>query len=148
MKNGCVFDIPFEQLQNSGIGSKKVHSLDCVELVDKSKLLGFTLYLKTRCRGHSLIFLELVNHFMDVSRPLPDIPELEPYRHLDSTTREWDKENSRLERLWRDMLYEEYEALVEASLQAVESYPFLNPRLVKKKGWKHAGDGKHWYQIG
>jgi len=43
---------------------------------------------------------ELYQHYMDITRPLPDIPEFEPYRHLDPTTREWDKKHNRPKDFW------------------------------------------------
>jgi len=41
--------------------------------------------------------------YMDISQPLPDIPVLEQYRHLDPTTAEYDRRNARPPRFWRDM---------------------------------------------
>jgi len=41
--------------------------------------------------------------FMDVNLPLPDLPELELYRHLDPTTAAYDNKTGRPERYWRDM---------------------------------------------
>ncbi|MEJ2044932.1 MAG: hypothetical protein P8X89_16825, partial [Reinekea sp.] len=94
------------------------------------------------------VLWEYLQHFMDVSRPLPDVPQLEPYRHLDPTTREWDKKHNRPPRLWRDMTQEEYRQLIDASIEAAKIYPFLAPDEVKAQDWKPAGDGKHWYQLG
>ncbi|KMQ76744.1 hypothetical protein [Marinobacter subterrani] len=50
---------------------------------------------------HSTQKVELYAHwdelqrYMDVSQPLPDIPALEPYRHLDPTTAEYDAAGKR-----------------------------------------------------
>ncbi|MCG7198097.1 hypothetical protein MD273_00020 [Marinobacter pelagius] len=50
---------------------------------------------------HSTLKHELYAHwdelqrYMDVSQPLPDIPALEPYRHLDPTTAEYDAAGKR-----------------------------------------------------
>ena len=85
---------------------------------------------------------------MDVSRPLPDIPMFEPYRHLDPTTIEWNKKHNRPPRLWRDMDPEEYRKLKWDSVDAAKTYPFTDEGKVKELGWKPAGDGKHWYQLG
>lgn len=41
------------------------------------------------------IWWELLQSFMDVTNPLPDIPELEPLRPYDPTTIEWDRKNKR-----------------------------------------------------
>jgi hypothetical protein len=47
-----------------------------------------------------------IQWFMDVSLPLPDIAELELYRHLDPFTAEYDKKTGRPERYWRDMSFD------------------------------------------
>lgn len=40
---------------------------------------------------------------MDVTRPLPDFPVLEPHRYKDPVTAEHDQKTVRPERYWRDM---------------------------------------------
>ncbi len=45
---------------------------------------------------------EVLQQMMDVSLPLPDIPELEPVRHLDPTTRAWDEEHGRDPNYWKN----------------------------------------------
>lgn len=94
------------------------------------------------------IWWEIWQHFMDVSRPLPDIPMFEPYRHLDPTTIEWDKKHNRPPRLWRDMDLVEFQKLKSESIKAAKQYPFTDEDRVDEIGWKPAGDGKHWYQLG
>ncbi|WP_248298601.1 hypothetical protein [Pseudoalteromonas arctica] len=54
---------------------------------------------------YCLLFWERLVRFMDNTKPLPDIPEYEGYRHLDSITAEFDKHNNRLEVYWRDMSF-------------------------------------------
>ena len=46
---------------------------------------------------------ELVQQFMDISQPLPDTPEFEPFRHLDPVTAEWDKHHNRPPKLYAQM---------------------------------------------
>ena len=41
--------------------------------------------------------------YMDSTAPLPDIPLLEPHRHEDPVTAEYDKQTGRDPRYWRDM---------------------------------------------
>ena len=52
---------------------------------------------------YCLLFWERLVRFMDNTKPLPDIPEYEGYRHLDPITAEFDKHNNRPEVYWRDM---------------------------------------------
>lgn len=94
---------------------------------------------------------EIIQHYMDVTRPLPDVPHFEPFRHLDPVTKTWDEEHQRPRWLWRDMNPEEYLQLALASSKAAQAYPFdllHDPDPDKVKAWKPAGDGKHWYQLG
>ncbi len=61
--------------------------------------IGFESYNKSE------IFMkwEMIQQFMDVSKPLPDVPELEPFRHLDPVTAEWDKQHNRPPDLYEKM---------------------------------------------
>ncbi|HEA52749.1 hypothetical protein LCGC14_1156690 [marine sediment metagenome] len=71
--------------------------------------VSYKLQLRHRYSGwqtavaevHSTLKVELYAHwdelqrYMDVTQPLPDIPALEPYRHLDPTTAEFDAAGKR-----------------------------------------------------
>ncbi|MFW3615678.1 hypothetical protein [Billgrantia antri] len=48
---------------------------------------------------------DMLCRYMDVSQPLPDIPRLEPFRHLDPTTRAYDEagKRGRPATYWRDL---------------------------------------------
>ena len=94
------------------------------------------------------IWWEIWQQFMDVSRPLPDIPMFEPYRHLDPTTIEWDRKHGRPPNYWENLDKETFDKLVKKSTEAATNYPFTDEGKVKDMGWKPAGDGKHWYQLG
>tara|TARA_B000000557_G_scaffold190391_1_gene156076 strand:+ start:468 stop:1634 length:1167 start_codon:yes stop_codon:yes gene_type:complete len=48
-------------------------------------------------------FWDFIQNYMDVTRPLPDIPALEAYRHLDPVTADHDRKNKRSARHGRDM---------------------------------------------
>ncbi|ABA90066.1 hypothetical protein Pcar_2831 [Syntrophotalea carbinolica DSM 2380] len=50
---------------------------------------------------------EYYQQFMDISLPLPDTPDFEPYRHLDPTTAAHDKEHNRPPNFWRNMSLEQ-----------------------------------------
>lgn len=92
---------------------------------------------------------ELLTHYMDITRPLPDIPIFEPFRHLDPTTKEWDKKHNRPETVWLNMPEEEYRSLTSAAMKVAQHYPVdANQDSEDLKNWKPAGDGKHWYQLG
>ncbi len=55
-----------------------------------------------------LRFWNMVQRYMDISQPLPDILVLEPARQRDPTTIAYDKEHNRKSRYWRDMTDEEF----------------------------------------
>ncbi|PCF93427.1 hypothetical protein CPA45_22440 [Vreelandella nigrificans] len=63
---------------------------------------------------------DMLQRYMDVSQPLPDVPELEPFRHLDPTTKAYDEagKRGRPATYWRDLYAnsseEELKALREA----------------------------------
>lgn len=48
-------------------------------------------------------YWQFLQNYMDVTKPLPDIPALEEYRHLDPVTAEYDRKTNRPECYWRDM---------------------------------------------
>ncbi len=67
---------------------------------------------------------EWIQQYMDTSMPLPDLPELEPYRHLDPTTAAWDKAHKRPPHYWRDMDIETFKKKHKAGIKAVENFPW------------------------
>ncbi|WP_431024830.1 hypothetical protein [Halomonas sp. H5] len=60
---------------------------------------------------------DMLQRYMDVSQPLPDIPQVEPFRHLDPTTRAHDEagKRGRPTTYWRDL----YARASEAELKAL-----------------------------
>ncbi|MEP1213542.1 MAG: hypothetical protein ABJM11_08120 [Marinobacter sp.] len=46
---------------------------------------------------------DMLQRYMDVSQPLPDMPRLEPFRHQDPVTAEYDQKTGRNPRFWRDL---------------------------------------------
>ena len=56
-------------------------------------------------REECLAFWDTLQRYMDVSQPLPELPLLEQFRHLDPTTAAHDKLSNRPPRRWRDTKY-------------------------------------------
>ncbi|RKR78583.1 hypothetical protein [Marinobacter nauticus] len=48
-------------------------------------------------------YWDFIQNYMDITRPLPELPLLEQYRHLDPTTAKHDQATGRPSRYWRDM---------------------------------------------
>lgn len=67
---------------------------------------------------------EFLQQYMDISMPLPDVPSLEPYRHLDPTTAAYDKQHSRPPHYWRDIDMNQLEKERQEGIQAIEDYPW------------------------
>jgi|GEM_PF-1656023 len=67
------------------------------------------LLTATTNREDVLAYWDLVRQYMDVTKPLPDIPLFEAWRHLDPTTAEYDRKKGRDPQYWRNMDEEDYE---------------------------------------
>ncbi|MDN3555371.1 hypothetical protein [Halomonas maura] len=79
---------------------------------------------------------DMLQRYMDVSQPLPDVPRLEPFRDRDPVTAEHDRQTGRDPRYWRDLDIEAWkEGEGAALLKAQMDYPWqeqqcrLTPRL-------------------
>ena len=65
----------------------------------------------------------LIQRFMDVSKPLPDIPLFEAFRQLDPTTKDYDQKTGRPEHYWRDMDIKEGKRLHNDSYKRIRAFP-------------------------
>ncbi|MDP4546816.1 hypothetical protein Q9245_03490 [Marinobacter sp. MDS2] len=54
-------------------------------------------------KSEVLALWDVLQTYMDVTQPLPDVPRLEPFRHLDPVTAEHDERTGRNPRFWRDL---------------------------------------------
>ncbi|WP_286222310.1 hypothetical protein [Marinobacter apostichopi] len=61
-------------------------------------------------KGEVLALWDMLQRYMDVTEPLPDMPRLEPFRHLDPVTRDHDSKTNRNPRYWRDLDLEAWKA--------------------------------------
>ncbi|MGR2740219.1 hypothetical protein ACUY1T_17380 [Billgrantia sp. Q4P2] len=72
---------------------------------------------------------DMLQRYMDMSQPMPDVPRLEPFRHLDPTTAEHDRQTGRDPRYWRDLDLEAWKAGEGAAhLKAQIDYPWSRQR--------------------
>ncbi|MDX5385462.1 MAG: hypothetical protein LPK15_10965 [Alteromonadaceae bacterium] len=77
---------------------------------------------------------DFLQNFMDVSRPLPEFPVLEPHRHKDPITAEDDRRSGRPERYWRDMDDKTFKQKEDEMLSRVLSINTeQRPNLMAKK---------------
>ncbi|MGR2738694.1 hypothetical protein ACUY1T_09615 [Billgrantia sp. Q4P2] len=63
---------------------------------------------------------DMLQRYMDVSQPLPDIPQVEPFRHLDPTTKAYDEagKRGRPATYWRDLYANSSDAELKALREA------------------------------
>jgi hypothetical protein len=74
---------------------------------------------------------DFIQNYMDVSRPLPDLPQYEEYRHLDPTTAEYDRRTGRDPRFWIDMDDATFKQVVREMHQRVANIDtFQRPNLM------------------
>jgi hypothetical protein len=76
---------------------------------------------------------DFIQNYMNVSRPLPDLPQYEEYRHLDPTTAEYDRLTGRNPRFWIDMDDATFKQVVKEMHQRVDSIDtFQRPNLMAR----------------
>jgi hypothetical protein len=72
-----------------------------------------------------LAFWDTLQRYMDVTQPLPELPILEQFRHLDPTTAEHDRKTGRNPRHWRDMDYTIWEKRGRGErMKRIDGYPW------------------------
>jgi hypothetical protein len=73
---------------------------------------------------------DMLGRYMDVSQPLPDIPRLEPFRHLDPTTKAFDEagKRGRPASYWRDLY-------AKASEQELKQWREEHRKVVDAAPW-------------
>lgn len=74
---------------------------------------------------------EYMLRFVDNSLPLPDVPELERYRHLDDVTVKFDKEKNRPKYYWRLMHKEQQDKIEENIEEDLNNFSFDNALKIK-----------------
>ena len=87
------------------------------------------LLAATTNREDVLAYWDLIRQYMDVTKPLPDIPLFEAYRRLDFTTRAYDEKKGRDPLHWRNMNEEDYEAFNRENRTALANHSW---RLCKQ----------------
>ncbi|MCZ4323706.1 hypothetical protein [Pseudomonas anguilliseptica] len=89
---------------NSGFAIWLHHRYTSVEVFLGAKIQSLGMSLE-----EALAFWDTLQRYMDVTQPLPELPILEQFRHLDATTAVHDQQQKRDPRRWRDMPYKVWE---------------------------------------
>lgn len=98
---------------NSGFAIWLHHRYCDVQVALGGKLQSLGMNLE-----ESLAFWDSLQRYMDVTQPLPDLPLLEQFRHLDPVTAAHDQQQGRPPRRWRDMPYRAWERRGRAETMA------------------------------
>ena len=89
---------------NSGFAIWLHHRYTSVEVFLGAKIQSLGMNLE-----EALAFWDTLQRYMDMTQPLPELPILEQFRHLDPTTAAHDQQHKRDPRRWRDMPYRAWE---------------------------------------
>ncbi|MFT7528713.1 MAG: hypothetical protein ACI9LY_003876 [Arenicella sp.] len=117
----------------------------------KSGVLYYTLFLAHRDNSklwfaygdetgiQQDIFMkwEHIQQYMDASQPLPDVPELEPFRHLDEVTAGWDKQHQRPPKLFEEMTDRTFSKYINKILDYSNGFNWGETReSAIRRGWQ------------
>ncbi|UTW09893.1 hypothetical protein KDW96_10475 [Pseudomonas benzenivorans] len=73
----------------------------------------------------ALAFWDCLQRYMDISQPLPELPVLEQFRHLDPVTAEHDRQSKHDPRRWRDMPYRAWQDRGQSeAMKRNQNYPW------------------------
>ena len=73
----------------------------------------------------ALAFWDCLQRYMDISQPLPELPVLEQFRHLDPTTAAHDRQSKREARYWREMPYRAWQGRGQhETMKRNQKYPW------------------------
>jgi hypothetical protein len=119
---GELFEAPFSEFDAwwdiVHIGNGGTYPI--LKIVHRYREIAFTMNsgFLTGVNKKELYSIWLVlQRYMDVSQPLPDLPIFEPYRELDPVTAEFDRDSGRDPRRWRNSSYEQWQATEEKALE-------------------------------
>jgi len=131
-KNGTIGELtaPFHEFDAYVISSpdRQGLPLNVLELTHRYRDIRFNLapilHQSDDANEHFALW-DYLQNYMDVSRPLPDIPYLEQFRHLDPTTAEHDRRTGRDPRYWVDMDDDTFKAKIKEVLAGIRNIDTL-----------------------
>jgi len=86
---------------------------------------------------------EEIQHFMDIAKPLPDIPTYDFAREHDPVSAAYDKKNHRPKDYWKNCDLKEFQKMELASIKAGETFPWGQTReQAINSGWQPSGFGE------
>jgi hypothetical protein len=139
-KNGTIGELtaPFHEFDAylSSSPDRQGLPMNLLHLAHRYRDIHFTLaqllHQSDDANEHFALW-DYLQNYMDVSRPLPDIPYLEQYRHLDPITAEHDQHTGRDPRYWVDMDDATFKVKVEEILTGIRRIDTLRrPNLMAR----------------
>ncbi len=86
---------------------------------------------------------EEAQQFMDISKPLPDIPSFDFAREHDPVSATYDKKYNRPKDYWKNLAIADVQIMWDASLKARKTFPWESTReQALQSGWKPSGVGE------
>ena len=123
---------PFASTDHVTTGGYEVNS-NLINLKD-----GFSVNLsKSGGFVQGVLAWNYILTLMDVTKPLPDIPEHEPTRHLDPVTKAHDEKTGRDPYYWRKKNVKEVREMKKQELEKAKAWVEERKALLKKKGFRN-----------
>jgi len=130
-------------------------------VVDRTGIVRYHLILMHRYTGHFCrepggrfdqweveVMWEELQHYMDISKPLPDTAQMECFRHKDPVTQAWDQQHHRPADYWKNFKTEQNaRKLKEQSKPHAQRFPFgKTQQEAIILGWQPSGVGEGDWQ--
>jgi hypothetical protein len=90
--------VPYISCSHTATGTGETHDGDLY-----NRKLRKSIPISVRSYRDAVLTWNFLLNYMDTSKPLPDLPEFEQVRHLDPTTKAYDKKTGRDPNYWRKM---------------------------------------------
>ncbi|WP_299011315.1 hypothetical protein [uncultured Shewanella sp.] len=112
--------VPYVYQLRTGAGTGAGWNMIMMHKDSRRLSFGSHNMVNVSSHGDAMAFWDCIQCYMDISRPLPDMPFLEMHRQKDPVTREHDKQTGRPERYWRDMTHDEIQVKAMEMRQRIE----------------------------
>ena len=110
-------------------------------LTHKTKPIGYHMTTGSLTKG--VLSWNYLVQFMDVSQPLPDIPEHEETRHLDPVTKAYDEKTGRDPFYWRKMTKKQIKAITDAEYEKAEAWVTERQNEIKQDWFKYSDEERN-----
>ncbi len=148
LKNGKVWQVRFDELEPYLHETISPNGVVYYHLLFVHRYSDSYMTSPTRHMDAWAVNLdwEYYQQYMDISKPLPDVPVFEPDRALDPTSIAWDEKTGRPQGFWAKTPNDAFKQLMQESWSAAKTYPWGSTRKqAKAAGWKPSRYGEQTY---